>query len=115
MGGVLGEGVREPFVRHPDEAVCVRSQLRRLWMSFVFVKDLSDSLSFVWRQSCNVNQSLHALIVSRCNDCTSVCMPGDDHWSLSSCDRSSQSGCIVAQGCEGNRRGYHFQTAIFER
>src|SRR5438034_8659581 len=40
--------------------------------------------------------------------------PRDDHWALSSCDRSFQSDCVV-QRCKGNRRGNHVQAAILER
>jgi hypothetical protein len=49
----------------------VWNKLRRLWMSFVFVKDLGDGLSFVQSQRGNIHQSLHALVVRGSNDRTS--------------------------------------------
>src|SRR5258708_28286342 len=84
-------------------------------MSFVLVKDLSDSLSFVRRESGDINQSLHALIVGRGNDRTSLSMPYDDYRALSSCNRSLQSSRVVAQRCEGNRCGNNLQAAFLKR
>src|SRR5262245_23236648 len=49
--GMMREGIGEPFVRHPDPSLFIRSQLGCLRMSFVAVKHLTDSFPLI-RSKC---------------------------------------------------------------
>jgi len=97
VGRVLCEGIWKSLVRHPDEAVRIRGELRRFWMSLVFVKDLGDCLAFIWCQSSHVDQSLDSLITSCGNNGTSIGITCNDYWPIRPCDHPLQGRRIIVQ------------------
>src|ERR1700747_2941503 len=52
---ILGEGVLEAFLRHPDETVSVGLQMRSLRMRFLTVEYLSYCLTLVGSESSNIH------------------------------------------------------------
>jgi len=61
---VTESGVKS-LPRHPDEAMRIRRQLRRLRVRFLSIEHFGDSLAFVRRQSRNKNQRSDSLVVRR--------------------------------------------------
>ena len=62
---MVTEGGAEARLRHPDEPVCVRCQLRRLWMRLLAIEHLGDRLAFVGCQRRYEDQRLNFLVGAR--------------------------------------------------
>src|ERR1700742_526058 len=101
----MREGIGKSFLRHPDKFVFVRSQLGCLRMRFVAVKDLGDSLTFLWGKRRHIDQRFYALLISSCDYCTGIGVSRYNDGTFRPGDRPVQYGDIVAERGERERRG----------
>src|SRR5215469_7725746 len=100
---MLREGSSETLVRHPDEAVSIRSKVRRLRVFLISIEHLRDRFTFVRSQSSDVHQRLHSRII-HCSDygaCIGV--TSKNYWSFRPDQSTFQCHRVIAKG--GQRDG----------
>ena len=57
---VLCEGLRKTLIRHPDKAIRIRRELRRIWVRSFAIENIRNRLPFVRSQSRDIYQYLIA-------------------------------------------------------
>lgn len=95
---MLGEGISEAIVRHPDKAVSIGGELWRLRMWLVAIKDLSNRLALVWSQRRHIHQRHHSFAVHRSDDSTRISMTGQNHWPRRARQGALHCGSVIFQG-----------------
>jgi hypothetical protein len=94
-GGVLREGRSEGAFRHPDEAVAVGCELRRLRMRLPSAEHFADGLALVRRQRRDEDQALYALVLRRRDDGAGIRVRGQHDRALDPRQATIQGSNVV--------------------
>src|SRR5258708_37285631 len=81
--------------RHPDEAVTVGCQLRRLRMRLSSAEHFADGLALVGRQRSDEDQALYALVLRARDDGASIGVRGQYDRPLDPCQTTIQGSNVV--------------------
>src|SRR5262245_14663980 len=110
---LVGDRTAKSVFRHPDKTVFVRAQLRRFRMGLVAVKHLRDGLTFIGRESCDINKRFDSLLAYHSNHSPSVSVADQDNRASRSFECTSQCGSVVAQRRKRNRSANDLKTLAF--
>ena len=92
---MVTEGGAEARLRHPDEPVCVRCQLRRLWMRLLAIEHLGDRLAFVGCQRRYEDQRLNFLVGARRYHRACISMRHQDRGCVGAFQNAVKRGDVV--------------------
>src|SRR5215469_2629619 len=111
----MGECAAKSIVRHTDQTVPVRGELRLFRMGFIAIKHLRDRLALIGCERCDIDERLDSLIAYPCNDSASVRVTGENNRAIGAFEDVSQRRNVVGKRGQRNRSANNPETLAFER
>src|SRR5271169_5033950 len=97
-GCMLRESGCKSLLWHPDQPMCIRRQLGRLWVRLSSIEHFGDRLALVRRQSRYEDQRLDSLVGVRRYHCAGISVRHQDHGAMGAFERAIEGCHIIRQG-----------------